>query len=34
MAKDETFLVAIGDNFENKDYDDLDEDFCTPLGEG
>jgi hypothetical protein len=27
MAEDETLLATDGDNFENKDYDDLDEDF-------
>lgn len=34
MAKDETFISAIGDDFEDNDYDDLNEDFCPPPSEG
>jgi hypothetical protein len=33
-AKDETLIVAIIDDFEDKNYDDLDENFCPPPSEG
>ncbi len=33
-AKDETLIAAIIDDFEDKNYDDLDENFCPPPGEG
>jgi hypothetical protein len=34
MVEDETLLVATKDDFEDEDYDDLDEDFCPPPSEG